>query len=253
MVRLKKPKIKRPKLPKPPQPKKPEINVKLPDPKKIVREIEQGADKAKRSAVDGIQKEGNRAVNDVRGKGRWYISEVEKGGKQAVTAVSDAERTAITAIEREAIPAMERAILALASEGMKPALKAAARTAHQAADGMDYVADNYPALTKELDKIGFNLKLKVNVEITLRYKNFYTRGHEVAGILDRYANDGLKLRRRDIRGFIVALGPDVIDFGGGASLAFGLDVGAVLNLMDLTLPVFVELADFVMKEMGVPE
>ena len=43
MVRLKKSKIKHPKLPKPPKPKKPEVNVKLPDPKKIVREIEQGA------------------------------------------------------------------------------------------------------------------------------------------------------------------------------------------------------------------
>ena len=86
--------------------------------------------------------------------------------------------------------------------------------------------------------LGFEVELKVNVEITLEYANFWTRAREVAGILDRYGNDGIALRRRDILGFITAVGPDTISFGGGASLSFGLDIGGVAKAKSLSLALF---------------
>ena len=197
---------------------------KVPDPEKEIKKL---VDKAKR----GI----NSAADDAR-----------KGVRQAGKEVQDS-------FKKELPNILEKLIADLASEALKPALKAQAKLAHDFADGMDHVAKTAPALIPEINKVGFDVELKVNVELNLEYENFWTRAREVAGILDRYGNKGVKLRRRDIRGFITALGPDIIGFGGGASFSLGLDIGGVAKAKGISLPLFVELADYVMKEAGIPE
>ena len=114
-------------------------------------------------------------------KGKWYLGEVERKGKQAAAGVEAAERQAIAGVEREVLPAIERVIQQLVSEGIKPVLKSQAKLAHQFADGMDHVAKTAPPLVKEIEKVGFDVDLKVNVALTLEYKNFWTRAREVAG------------------------------------------------------------------------
>ena len=157
------------------------------------------------------------------------------------------------AIEKELPALLEKCLSGLVSEAIKPALKAQAKIARDFADGMDSIAERAPELVDEINQVGFDVELKVNVEINLEYANFWTRAREVAGILDRYGNDGIALRRRDILGFITAVGPDTISFGGGASFSFGLDIGGVAKAKSLSLALFIELADYVMKEAGVPE
>ena len=222
--------------------------------------------------IDDVRNLANRAKNDIEGVANKAKNEIEgaaTSARQGVYSAGDEVKDAFAkelpalaekafdetkdAFEKELPALLEKCLSDLVSEGIKPALKAQAKIARNFADGMDSVAERAPALVDEINQVGFDVELKVNVEINLEYANFWTRAREVAGILDRYGNDGIALRRRDILGFITAMGPDRINLGGGASMSLGLDIGGVAKAKSISLALFVELADFVMQEMGVPE
>ena len=223
----------------------------------IIDDVKDLANKAKRE-VEGIANKAKREVESV-------ANDAKKGVYSAGDEVKDAfvkELPALAekafdetkdAFEKELPALLEKCLSDLVSEGIKPALKAQAKIARNFADGMDSVAERAPALVDAINQVGFDVELKVNVEMTLEYANFWTRAREVAGILDRYGNDGIALRRRDILGFITAVGPDTVSFGGGASFSLGLDIGGVAKAKSIPLALFLELADYVLKEAGVPE
>ena len=119
---------------------------KVPDPEKEIKKL---VDKAKR----GI----NSAADDAR-----------KGVRRAGKEVQDS-------FKKELPNILEKLIADLASEALKPALKAQAKLARDFADGMDHVAKTSPALIPEINKVGFDVELKVNVELNLEYENFWTR------------------------------------------------------------------------------
>ena len=215
----------------------------------IIDDVKDLANKAKRD-IEGAANTVKREVEDVANKAKSEIEGVAEDAKKGVYRAGDEIKDTF---EKELPALLETCISGLVSEAIKPALKAQAKIARDFADGMDSVAARAPELVDEINNVGFDVELKVNIEINLEYANFWTRAREVAGILDRYGNDGIALRRRDIIGFITAVGPDSISFGGGASLSFGLDIGGVAKAKSLSLALFVELADYVMKEAGVPE
>ena len=215
----------------------------------IIDDVKDLANKAKRE-VEGVA---NDAKKELQGVLYQAKSEIYDAADEAGKIVHKAGDEVKGTFEKELPALLKKCLSGLVSEAIKPALKAQAKIARDFADGMDSIAERAPALIDEINQVGFDVELKVNVEITLEYASFWTRAREVAGILDRYGNDGIALRRRDILGFITAVGPDSISFGGGASLSFGLDIGGVAKAKSLSLSLFLELSDYVMKEAGVPE
>ena len=234
----------------------------------VIDDVKDLANKAKRdleNAANTVKGE----IEDVANKAKGEIVDTANAAKQGVYSAGDEVKDAFAkelpaltekafdetkvAFEKELPALLEKCLSDLVSEGIKPALKAQAKIARDFADGMDNVAERAPHLIDAINTLGFEVELKVNVEMTLEYANFWTRAREVAGILDRYGNDGIALRRRDILGFIVAVGPDSVSFGGGASMSLGLDIGGVAKAKSIPLALFGELADYVLKEAGVPE
>ena len=67
--------------------------------------------------------------------------------------------------EKELPALLEKCISGLVSEAIKPALKAQAKIARDFADGMDSIAERAPELVDEINNVGFDVELKVNVEI----------------------------------------------------------------------------------------
>ena len=231
------------------------------------REMEDGLKKSANEMKGGLQQAGGEIRNGVlvageeakkgiysAGEVNDYIARTKRPFEEELPALTEKVfKETADAFEKELPVILEKVLSDLVSEGIKPALKAQAKVARGFANGMDHVAEKSPALVDEINKVGFDVELKVNIQLNLEYQNFWTRAREVAGILDRYGNDGIVLRRRDIRGFITALGPDTISFGGGASFSLGLDIGGVAKAKSISLALFIELADYIMEEMGVPE
>ena len=149
--------------------------------------------------------------------------------------------------------AVEEVLQTLVSESIKPGLKAQAKLARAFAESMDRVAKKSPTLVDEINKAGFDVELSANVKVSLEYKNFWQRARVTADILDRYGRKGVQLRRKAIREFIMALGPDTISFGAGVSFSLGLDIGGTAKIKSISMPLFLELADYVMEEAGIPE
>ena len=197
----------------------------------IIDDVKDLANKAKRE-VEGVANNAKRDIENVANDVTLGIyragDEVKNAFAKELPALAEkAFDETKDAFEKELPALLETCISGLVSEAIKPALKAQAKIARDFADGMDSIAERAPELVDEINQVGFDVELKVNVEINLEYANFWTRAREVAGILDRYGNDGIALRRRDILGFITAVGPDSISFGGGASFSLGLDMACV--------------------------
>lgn len=240
----------------------------------IVREVDDGGDRVKGLALraDRMVQEGipdmdiERFIKDqLKDLKREVLDEVRDRAdgivKRGVSEAEDTFARKIPDLVTEKLPGVVedkipeligRAIAELSEEAMKPVLRKAANAARDWHSSMDRLAKSKPELVGAIDSLGFSLNLKLNAEITLSYSGFYTRAQEVAGILDRYANDGIKPRRRDIIGFIEATGPTSVDLGIGAELSLGVDAGASFTLDSIPLKLFTELGDIALEKMGVP-
>ena len=153
---------------------------------KAKRELEDVANKAKHE-IEGVAEDAKKGVHSAG-------DEVIMGfAKELPAIVENAFDGIEDAIEKELPALLKKCLSGLVSEAIKPALKAQAKIARDFADGMDSIAERAPALIDEINQVGFDVELKVNVEITLEYASFWTRAREVAGILDRYGNDGIAL------------------------------------------------------------
>ena len=215
------------------------------DIKNLGKQIERTANKAK----DEIEGTANKAKGEIS-------QEVDKAGRfarQAEDFAKDLPGKADELIAEQLPKALEGLMQDIASEAMKPALKAAAKLTREIHTGLRKTREKHPDMMAEIDGLGVTIPVKLNVEIKLSYSEFYTRGEAVAGVLDRYANEGLKPRRRDIRGFLTATMATSIDFGGGAAITFGIDAGVKVMLNKISGRLFVLLVDTILEEMGVPE
>ena len=97
-----------------------------------------------------------------------------------------------------------------------------------------------------------DIELELNVKLKLSYEAFYDRGLEIAEVFDRYANEGIKFRRRDIIAFLRYAGPTTVAYGGGAKWATVITVGANFAIRSVPGELFIHLADKALKRMGVP-
>ena len=242
---------------------------------KIAKKAAEELEKASMSIIDDAKKLANKAKNDIEGVVNRAKNEIEGVANKVKTEVEGVAKQAKTEIEgaadvvkkeveslpgktealvTEKLPALMReAMEALAKEAIKPVLKQAAKDARAWHRAMKKLREERPDLVDAIDALGFVVTLKCNVEIELEYANFYTRAEEIAGILDRFGDDGIKPRRRDIIGFMRATGPTAVDLGIGAELSLGVDIGGSAKLSSIPLELFLELADLALEELGVPE
>ena len=228
-----------------------------------------------KSAVSGTERAAREAEKTGMDVGKEMAGLVNKAGKEitglkdkALREIREAEKKAqgdVIATGREVGSGLEKtvtkqlpkllatALSGIASEAMKPGLKGAAKLARNMGAEMDALAKEDPELVKAINQCGFRLKIKANVELILVYQQFYSRSRELAAILDRAGNDGIAFRRRDLIGFVEAMGPTTIALGAGAEVSLGFDLGGTASLTAIPLKLFTRLADRGLKELGVPE
>ena len=204
-----------------------------------------------------IQKRLNQSITEINSIKNQALSEIRDAQKQAQSGVVATGKTVSGGLEHTVVDRLPKliatALSGLASEAMKPGLKAAAVLAHSMCDEMDELKADDPELVKAINQCGFKLKIKANVELLLTYQNFYTRAREMAAILDRAGNEGIALRRRDLIGFVESMGPTTVALGGGAEISLGFDLGGSASLTAIPLKLFSRLADRGLKALGVPE
>ena len=199
----------------------------------------------------------NKAGKEINGFKDQALREIRDAQQQAQRGVVDTGKKVAGDLEHGIVDKLPKligtALSGLASEAMKPGLKGAAVLARSMGDEMDDLKAEDPELIKAINQCGFKLKIKANVELLLTYQNFYTRVREMAAILDRAGNEGIKLRRRDLIGFVESMGPTTVALGGGAEVSLGFDLGGSASLTAIPLKLFSRLADRGLKELGVPE
>ena len=211
------------------------------DIKNLKGQIEHTANKA-RSDIEAKAKDAQKTIGEAKALAQDVKHELECIPGAVDKAITDQLPTALKGLLDD-----------IASGALKPALKLAAKLAKEMHRGLGKVREKHPDLIAEIDGLGATIPVKLNVEIKLTYSGFYKRAEEISGVLDRYGNEGLKPRRRDIRGFLAATMATSIDFGGGAAITFGIDAGVKVLLNKISSRLFILLVDTILEEMGVPE
>ena len=225
-----------------------------------VGKTQKAVGKAKDAGMDiggEIQGLVNKAGKEINGLKDKALREIRDAQQQAQRGVVDTGKKVSGDLEHTVVDQLPKliatALSGLASEAMKPGLKAAAVLARSMGDEMDALKAEDAELVKAINQCGFKLKIKANVELLLTYQNFYTRVREMTAILDRAGNEGIAFRRRDLIGFVESMGPTTVALGGGAEISLGFDLGGSASLTAIPLKLFSRLADRGLKQLGVPE
>ena len=232
------------------------------DAKKWFKKIENLGKGAEKKIKDGLDQIGNEAKNKAKWidkKGKNTVATIENTGKATIGKVENAgkeiektfEKRIPELVTKEIPKALEKIVVDLSKELGKPGLKAAAKLARQTHQALVKFDKKRPGFTTALDSQVFTLQIKAVVTIGIRVSGMYTRGSEIAGVLDRYANEGLKPRRRDICGLVRVILPSSVSAGVEAELSLGFVAGASGTIM-LTGELIVELLDLILDEAGVP-
>ena len=221
------------------------------------KHIAQKAQGQTMGVVDDVQGIINKAGKEINGLKNQALSEIRSAQDLAQKNVIDTGKKVSGSLDQTIVDRLPKligsALSSLASEAMKPGLKGAAVLANSMGDEMDKLKADDPELIKAINQCGFKLKIKANVELLLVYNSFYSRVRDMAAILDRAGNEGIKLRRRDLIGFVESMGPTTVALGGGAEVSLGFDLGGSASLTAIPLKLFSRLADRGLKELGVPE
>ena len=213
------------------------------------KEAKKAIDKVIKPAVRLGEKVINKATEEADEaiwKGRraaWAA--VMSAKEQAVDKVEDAAREAEDGLTEKlpelAKDAVEGVVDELRNAPVEAGLKKAAGLCRSFHDEMAGFEEREPKLVDAINDTGFSFGLQAVVSLGLSYSQFYQRSLEVAGVLDRYANEGLELRRRDIIGLVRACGPTRVSLGAGAELSIGVQLG-VDGEVDMPLELFLARA-----------
>lgn len=220
--------------------------------KDIRRQIESLGSKVKKE-VEGV---GKKAIKEVEGAADKVADEIEGVGKAAVSEIEEAAQDAKKVAEEtvgDVEEWVEDKLEELAEALCSTALAQVASLLHTMHAEMEKLEKDRPELVDSINALGNTLQLG---PLTLQWSGFYGRAENILGVLDKYANEPPAFRRGDIIEMIRALGPDSIDPGIDISFALGVgskSLGVGGGFSDIQLDLFLELADVIMDELGVPE
>ena len=189
------------------------------DPSNAIRSIENAANKATQGAVSKIE------------------SEIQKE---------------LSKVEGELEDLIVQGLLALAGEAMKPGLALGAKVARKT----DQLFDKMSGETKkEFAGAPFVLPITAGV-VSI---GFYWYGlwggdrlHAIADDLDSYSHKGIGANRHDILQAVRDFGPDHVDIGVGVKFSLGVQFGVSPSIWSIPVKPFLEIADELLKEAGVP-
>ena len=134
----------------------------------------------------------------------------------------------------------------LSSDVVKKALEKAHKLVSWLADKLGALAKSNPALVGALDTLSDSIEIG---PIKLNYDAFYTRIEDLAEALSTALEGEIDVSRTFIIGLINDLGP--------TSIEIDLDIEVFMTFGDkipeMPLAIFTEIADEILKEIGVPE
>ena len=228
------------------------------DVKKALKRTSRLDDDLKRAFRD-IRKH-TEVIDEIQNARRWAggrINEIDDTLEKLPTRIEDDVEEAITdkvpELVTDVLPkAVKGMVEKLASEAVKPGLRGAADAARSMHGRMVRIEKNHPDLIDAINEWSRSIDLQAVACIGLDYANFYARALAVASILDRYASEGIAIRRRDIKAFLTATSADTIRYGAGGELSLGLQLGASYT-ESMPSALFIVLADEILKDLGVPE
>ena len=201
------------------------------------------------NAIHSIENAANKAVNNAVGKIEDKVKdEVNELGQ----AVLDKIKSEIKKVEGEVEDLIVKGLLALADEAMKPGLALGAKVARKTDQLFGKLSDE---TKKDLEKVPFVLPVTAGV-VSI---GFYWYGlwggdrlHNIANTLDQYSHKGIGANRHDILQAVRDFGPDHIDIGVGVQFSLGIQFGVTPSIWSIPTKIFLEIADELMKEAGVP-
>ena len=111
-----------------------------------------------------------------------------------------------------------------------------------------------PELVADLDAIGLGIRLGL---VKASFSKGYARMDLIVGVLDRYIENPPKFRRRDVRDFLTALGPNSLRFVGSAKaniVIFGSSLMEIeTDISGIPFRLGIRAVDAVLETAGVPE
>ena len=230
-----------------------------------VKEAEKAAKRAVNKIVNPAVDAAKRAVNrlgdqvksGVRNVGREAEAGIKKSGREIEKTFEKKIPELVTkklpdALANELPKALKQIAVDLAKDLGKPGFKSCAKLARQTNIAFVKFNKRRPGLTAALDEQSLDIELKAAVAVGISISGMFTRGATIAGILDRYANQGMKARRRDIVGFVRVIAPTSASLGAEAELSIGITIGAS-GKITLTGNLIAELLDMILEEGGVPQ
>ena len=213
---------------------------------KFKKEIEKAANRAKNE----VESTANRVKNDVESTANRVKNDVEKTANKAKNEVEGAVKDIPKHIEKVAQKVIDEISDAILSEGIKKSLQAIRVTRKK----MEELEKKKPQLVEFIDNVGYSLKLG---PVTLKYTSFYSRALVIEKELEALSKKKLKLNRTTILDTVKALAPDTVDLGISVNLAALVvssdDLGLGFDVPEIPIPLFLELGDLILKEIGIPK
>ena len=214
------------------------------------------------SKINWIKDESKNQVNWIHDESNKGVNRIKDAGNEAEKKVNDAlirevpkffEKELPKAITKEIPKLLEDAVNEIAKLGQSEVYKRAASVVRTAHKKLGELRESKPNLVGYIDAQAFILHIGPT---KLTYSKFYARAEEILLILDRMANDPPKIRRSTIIASMKATSPDKTDLGFSVNFALvaGSDaLGGGFALPAIPLPLLTEIADWALKEIGVPE
>ena len=212
--------------------------------RKVERDITGAAKTVEREVLSKVEAEGKRIVGEIETTFEQRIPDLIT--KQAPRII---EHVAADGIDFAGEIA-EQMQMAVAS----PGLRLSKQVLQATYDGLVDLRKSEPELVAFIDVQGAGTKVG---PVKLRWSALYTRAETILGVFDRWIEKPPKASRRDIRDFLVSLGPDIVTFDVDVKaniVVVGSTVmEAGVEVPEIPFPLAVALLDRMLKAAGVPE
>ena len=176
------------------------------------------------------------------------------GANKAGAAVDDIGDQVKDIVTKELPALLEDALEELQQAVTKEGLRYLRDSLKKANRFLGYRARRNPGLIAAINRVTHSLKFG---PAKLTYSHFYDRSHTLIAVLDEYVSKPPRFRRGEIIRLVKALGPDTVNIGvdlGAALLVVKSDAISVAAAWDnISNELFAEIADDVLKALGVPQ
>jgi uncharacterized protein YoxC len=192
--------------------------------------------------------EANKAVDEV-GKVTTQVNRLS----DELNSVSGQVKDLPQQMEKTAEDVFKKAIDAIAEDISKTGLQKFHSIVDSGKKEMDRVKESKPKLVDDINQASIHGSIGI---FTLTWSGFYDRADAILGELDKRIEHPPSLHRSEILEMVKALGPSKLDIDASVEVALGLgsnQLGMGGGIGDITIDLFLEIADGVMEKLGIPK